>query len=280
MQKQLTYDDLESSGILNEIVTELTRFSIGFVKFVEKNGKEDMILAGSGTLVQAQDHFGILTADHVLQNLTGTYFGIILPALGQNSPHRITVDIDHIQKLRIGPASNSASGPDLGLCILSFSDKSILETWSAFYNISKRRERVLQDLKSIEDGGWFLCGAPNEWTSETTPERVFTKINAFRGFCGAAVVTTERVFSDFDYLDVDIAPRGRYDGPLNYQGVSGGRLWQVVLKMRDERIQIVDCLLSGVAFYQVIENNLPQTIVCHGRRSVYESLFRRMPRTS
>lgn len=278
MQHQLSYDDLERSGVLKEIVTELSWFSVGFVKIVDLHGKEDMILAGSGTLVQVHDHFGILTADHVLQNLTGTQVGIILPALGQNAPHRILLHMDNAQKLRIGPAAHSASGPDLGVYMLPASDVARLETWSAFYNLSKRRERVLQNPRDLNAGGWFLCGAPNEWTTETTPVRAFTKINTFRGFCGAAVVTTERVASEFDYFDVDIAPNGRYEGPSNYQGVSGGGLWQVVLEEREGQIRVVEHLLSGVAFYQLVENGLPRTIVCHGRRSIYENLFRKMPR--
>lgn len=280
MQHQLSYDDLERSSLLKEIVTELSRFSVGFVTLVDRHGKEDMILAGSGTLVQVHDRFGILTADHVLQNLTGTQVGVILPSLGPEAPHRILIHMGNAQKLHIGPATRTASGPDLGVCILHANDVARLETWSVFYNLSKRRERVLQNPRDLNAGGWFLCGAPDEWTTETKPVRAFTKINTFRGFCGAAVVTTERVASEFDYLDVDIAPNGRYEGPSNYQGVSGGGLWQVVLEEREGQIRIVEYLLSGVAFYQLFENNLPCTIVCHGRRSIYESLFRKMPQAS
>jgi hypothetical protein len=70
VQRYVSYDDLERSGLLGEIVTELSRFSVGFVKIVERHGKEDVLLAGSGTLVQVHERVGILTADHVLQGLS------------------------------------------------------------------------------------------------------------------------------------------------------------------------------------------------------------------
>ena len=89
MQRQLSYEEIERSSLLREIRMELSRFSVGFVKIVDLNGKEDVTLAGSGTFVQAQERFGILTADHVLQNLTGTQIGVILPTLGQGTPHRV-----------------------------------------------------------------------------------------------------------------------------------------------------------------------------------------------
>jgi hypothetical protein len=280
MKKQISYDDLERSGFLKEIETELSRFSVGFVKLVDRHGKEDMFHAGSGTMVQIHDRFGILTADHVLQNLTSSQVGVILPSLGPKAPHRIIINLSNAQKLHIGPATNSASGPDLGICMLHAHDVAKLETWSAFYNLAKRRESMLMNPRDLKAGGWFLCGAPDEWTTEAEPDRAFTKIKSFRGFCGAAVVTTERITSEFDYLDVDIAPKGKYEGPLNFEGVSGGGLWQVVIEEQEGQIRIVEYLLSGVAFYQLFESGLPRTIVCHGRRSIYESLFRKLPHAS
>jgi len=280
MQHQISYDDLDRLGLLRKIVTELSRFSMGFVKVVDRNNKEDMVFAGSGTLIQAKEHFGVLTADHVLQNLIGKQVGVILPSLGKGTTHRIIIDMAKSDYLQIGAASYSSSGPDLGILILHRDDVVRLENWSAFYNLSKRRERLLSNPRDINAGGWFLCGAPDEWTAETKPDRAFTKIMTFSGFCGAAVVGAERITSEFDYLDVDVAANGKYEGPLNFQGVSGGGVWQVVIEDRGGQIRIAEYLLSGVAFYQLVENDLPRTITCHGRRSIYESLFRKLSETS
>jgi len=276
MQRVISYSDLQRSGLLDEIAIELGRFSIGFVKIIEQPGKEDVIFAGSGTLIHFNNHYGILTADHVLQNLNDAEMGIILPSIGPNSPHRITIGWNNAQKIHVGPAANTASGPDLGIYILHQQEAEKLKTWSIFYNLDKRRDHMLTNPKDIEIGGWFLCGAPVEWASDSEPERSFTKVKSFRGFCGAAVVTAERSESDFDYLDVGIKPKGKYEGPLNYQGVSGGGLWQIVMEERNNILRIKEYLLSGVAFYQVVENNLPKTIICHGRRSIYETLYKSM----
>ena len=277
MSGQLSHDDLERLGLLGQVVNDLGMFSVAFVKLVERSGKEDMLLAGSGTLVQARGHFGILTADHVLQNLPHDDVGLIFPTMGRESPHRVLVRADDSQKLHIGPASYSAAGPDLGLLLLQSSDIAKISSASAFYNLVSRREKVLAAPRDIRKGGWYLCGTPDEWRTESPSVRTFTKVKAFPGFCGAAPVTQERIGVDFDYLDVDIAVNGRYEGPLNFQGVSGGGLWQVVFEERDGHVRIAEHLLSGVAFYQQADDGQPHTVVYHGRRSIYATLLSKFP---
>ena len=273
MPRQLSCDDLVHSGLLNGVGDSLAQFSVGFVKLVERSGMEDMVFAGSGTLVKTQTRFGILTADHVLQNLPRDEIGLVFPNRNGGSPHRYLLRIDEAQKMRIGPASNDAEGPDIGVLLLHRSDAAKLEVNSAFYNLEKRREQMLATPRSIEAGGWFLRGAADEWTTDGPPVRAFTKVKVFCGFCAAGVVSAKRADSKFDYLSFDIAINDAYEGPSDYRGTSGGGLWQLVFEDNDGEIRIAEQLLSGVAFYQIAKDGKPQTIVCHGRRSIYAKVL-------
>jgi hypothetical protein len=63
-----------------EIAKYISDFAVGFVKVCDTPLGEEAELAGSGTLVQIDDFFGILTAYHVLKNLPQSGdIGLILP---------------------------------------------------------------------------------------------------------------------------------------------------------------------------------------------------------
>lgn len=273
MSRVISCDELVRSGLLNRIADDVMQFTVGFVKLIDHSGKEDMSYAGSGTLVKTREQFGILTADHVLRNQPRDRIGLTFPKSNVGNPHRFFLEIDESQKLRIGPSSYDPVGPDLGLLLLHNTDATKIEVQKTFYNLSKRREQM-REPRSIDAGGWFLCGAADEWTTEGPPERAFTKVKVFRGFCCAGVVSTERVGQEFDYLDFDVAVNDQYEGPMNFEGVSGGGLWQIVLRDHGGQIEIADHLLSGVAYYQMLLDGKPQKVICHGRRSIYETVIR------
>ena len=272
MSRVISCDELVSSGLLNRITDGLMQFTVGFVKLVDDvGGKEDMQYAGSGTLVKTRGQFAILTADHVLQNQTRNKIGLTFPGIKGSNPHRFFLNIDESQKLRIGPSSDNPEGPDLGLLLLHNTDAVKIEVYKAFYNLSNRCEQMRQP-RSVDAGGWFLCGGVDEWTTDGQPEHPFTKVKVFRGLCGAGVVGIERADEQFDYLDFEVAVNEQYEGPLSFKGVSGGGLWQVVLKDHEGEVEIADSLLSGVAYYQIILDGKPQKVICHGRRSIYETV--------
>lgn len=63
--------------------------------------------------------------------------------------------------------------------------------------------------------------------------------------------------------------------PISFGGISGGGVWQVpLLKTKEGEIQAKEPIFSGVAFYQTAIVDKKRTIRCHGRRSVYESVYK------
>lgn len=269
MRRNISAAEFFQSGVIEEITYELAQFTIGFVKLNEQSGRENIIFAGSGTLVKTDKHYGILTADHVLQNQVPNQLGLVYPHRFDNNPQRRFFPIDDSQKLRIGLASNTAKGPDLGFLILHPTDARNIEAKMSFYNLSHRRERMQSPL-SLDSGNWFLSGGVAEGTTESSSERTFKKIMNFSGLCGFGTVREERVFSQFDYLDFEIAANKKYEGPMNFQGMSGGGLWQIRVADDNGGLKIVEYLLSGVAYYQIVSEGKPQKIICHGRRSIYD----------
>lgn len=214
---------VEVPEVLAATNEHIKHFAVGFVKI--EGEEHDILPAGSGTLVTAGGRHAILTADHVLEALPRSgEFGLVFPIAGtEPRPHRYRLDAAKVQKIRVAQASYDRNGPDLGLLVLGSPDVTKLETTKTFYNLGKRRERMLSAPPAIELGGWFLVGVAAEWTSDLPPERGFTRAKAFWGVCGAGVVVSERDEGAYDYFDFEAKYSGLYEGPESYQGFKIGR---------------------------------------------------------
>ena len=137
---------------------------------------------------------------------------------------------------------------------------------------------MLERPEAIQNGFWILSGIVSERTSDASPEGGFTKVKIFRGMHGAGSVTKEFDQGDFDYLVFEALYNEFYEGPESYEGMSGGGLWQVVVKPNGDKLVVSEYLLSGVAFYQSgkkqnDEGEVVREVICHGRRSLYQSLI-------
>lgn len=272
---KLTAIDL-TPALRDEIATALARCGIGFVKIL--HDESDAFAAGSGTLVTYADRFGILTADHVLEKLPICgEIGLILPVGPASKLQRVTIAIEHTQRVTVGPASHNSNGPDIGVLLLSRNDARRLESEKPFYNLQTRQRMMLSSPPPISDGGWFISGFPAEWSGEEQSERNFTKVKIFGGICGAGVVTREESIGDFDYLHFEVNINNNYEGPHeSFQGVSGGALWQIELKKTADTLRVARSFLSGVVFYESPISDGKRIIYCHGRRSIYKNVCEMM----
>ena len=187
--------------------------------------------------------------------------------------HRFTLDMTFTEKITIDRGSLDfidCAGPDLGLLMLSTPQVNTIMAYKSFYNLAKRRNQILADPPQIDEGVWFICGMPEEWTNDEPPEKGYQIIKEFRGLCGAGIVKAEQQRDKLDYLYFETKYNKSYEGPQMFQGVSGGGLWQIiVVKSQNGELIIKDKILSGVVFFQSdLENGL-RMIKCHGRRSIY-----------
>jgi hypothetical protein len=270
----VTLESSEYPELSRELVERLSAFTVGFVHLGPRN--EDARLAGSGTLVACGAVRAILTADHVLNNLPRSgSFGLILPVASEGMRvHRTVIETNHVEVLRFAKTDRySSDGPDIGAIALSRSDSSSIEVNHVFYNLDKRRERVLAAPRAIAMGGWSICGFADEWTSGPIETPNVGRVKVFRAAVGVGVVTKERLTSRHDYLDFEAKYGEGDESPESFEGTSGGGLWQLELKRNGDRFVVSDVLLSGVVFYQSPIVNRTRTLFCHGRRSIYEVTY-------
>jgi hypothetical protein len=254
---------------------DLIDFAVGFAKLAPE--PDNALLAGSGTLVSACGTHAILTAAHVIENLPKTGpLGLILPNRLERPFHKLVVQIQLTEKKVIARGTNDARGPDLGLLILLPADADkIKAAGKVFYNLSKRRERMRTEPPPLNTKEWLLLsGFVDEWTQNAAPERDFTWVKSFQGLFALAGLAGQRREGPFDYLSLKVDCDEAYKGPQSFKGCSGGGVWQAVLGKRDDRLEIHELLLVGVAFYQSPEEGNPKSIECHGRTSIYEVAVR------
>jgi len=255
-----------------EIAKYISDFMVGFVILRDTDFEQEAELGGSGTLVQIDDVYGILTAYHVLKNLPDTGdIGLILPTRSQPQLRAPKIKGEVVQKVKVAHGKKAAEGPDIGFLLLPPVEVGWLRSIKSFYNLSRHCGKVLTSPQDYHDGVWFLCGFAAEHTSEEPAQAGFAKVKVFRGAVGAGGVNREFSIDDFDYFDFEARYGGINQAPESFEGYSGGGLWQApLIRGEDGKLRAKEIVLSGVAFYETDRNDNRNLIRCHGRRSVYQ----------
>jgi len=276
-QKELTRE--ESRALAGVAASHVVVYHVGFVRLIGNSEELDAEVAGSGTLVTILGgRSAILTAAHVIEKLPERgKIGLLLEASPNPHLERFTVEMELLDLVTIAGASRTVDGPDLALVMVPESVSSrILVRNKAFYNLETRRERMLEKPPDAALGFWGLCGLVGQWTKDLAPERVFTRVKGFHNFFGAGCISSFVERGVFDFFTFETRFGAFYEGPTDYGGVSGGGVWQVLVKERDGVLAIAECLLSGVAYYQsVVDGGID--LACHGRQSIYRHAIAGLP---
>ncbi len=269
-------------ALIASVVPTLSNYSVGFTLPVSRTDCVDAVSGGSGTLVAIDNVLGILTASHVINELRRYEdVGLILVSPVQTELHNVSFKTQLAHDYSFTCGQEPSHGPDLGLIIPPPNVLDTLKARMSFYNLSKRKVPMLERPQSVENGFWVLSGIVGERTSDAPPERGFSKVKVFRGIHGAGKVVNGYDRDSFDYLVFEALYNEFYEGPESYGGVSGGGLWQVLVRPDGSALEIAECLLSGVAFHQSAQNETPageviREITCHGRRSLYQCLIEKV----
>lgn len=141
------------ADVLNPARKWIVNFAVGFAFIALEGNIEDAILAGSGTLVQIDGKFAVLTADHVAEKLPKSGdLGLILVEISGSKRSRFTIDASSVEYVKIGRGMTEDIGPDLGLILLSPQDVERTNAYKAFYNIDKRSIYVLDSMNEYYKG--------------------------------------------------------------------------------------------------------------------------------
>jgi hypothetical protein len=250
----------------------LHSYSSGLVKITFREGEGDHgHLIGSGTFVSVGDCSGILTAQHVVEVIDEPCeIGLILI----EGAHRPTIDRQHLEILEIAKPPIKGEGPDLAFIRLPDQKAREVAHFKHFYNLGFDRDEMLLSPPERDATVWFVCGIPDEWTSDLAPEAGFLQVKSFYGECGAGGANRIYTEDGYDYVDSWVQYTDEAILPSTFGGISGGGLWQVPYSGGPPgEVEPLRYLLAGMPFAQSpIENGL-RSIICHGWRSVYSQAY-------
>ncbi len=232
---------------------------------------EDVILIGSGTLVDIDGILGILTAQHVIEAIQKDEdINFVI----SKKLHKFSLKTQFLTRILIAKGTNSSRGPDIGFIKLPETSLGSIKAVRSFYNIGRRRDKILKYPPENNMGVWCLCGFPDEKTRHEGPQKGFNIVKNVLQLCGFGCISGQCVSNDFDYFDFNIHYNEKTQPPMSFGGVSGGGLWQVIIDRRcDGELILKEIILSGVAFYQSSLKDNMRIIKCHGRQTVYDQAY-------
>lgn len=234
---------------------------------------------GTGTLVQIGRHFGILTAEHVVNPPCKPKMRLVKPEVGMklrtsvaDFPHDFFIEVEYLQVFRTERRSDEY-GPDLAFIKLPIGDKlNGIKARRSFLNLTHNSD---EKLKSATDQNSFMAftGFPAEEKSTREPELGFANVDFIKGYTFFSGEEHYERREGFDYIQVGVSREENNDAPVSFGGVSGGGLWRLPIRRKagdpSGKEYFDGCHLAGVVFLQSDVENKHQFIRAHGPESIY-----------
>lgn len=270
--------DEHSDKLIDDIVEPIKYYSTPLLlKNKGSNGEEDIRLIGSGTFASILNIFGIITAAHVVEilikekSIARPYsLGLII----KDYKHNYSIPSNYLELIKIAKGQIDSDGPDLGFIVLPNSEVGTIKATKNFHNLDKNRERILATPPKFNAGPWAICGVPDEKTIDELSEEKSILNKRFFMFCGVGSILNAYTVGEYDYYDIRVKHDLSPIIPHSFGGVSGGGLWQIPLrKSAEQKVEPIEYILSGVAFYQTERTGLYRSVRCHGRNSIYDMAY-------
>ena len=255
--------------LVDAAAAHTANYTVGFVVESGEDANTNANLAGSGTLVQYLDIYGILTADHCIKNFSDRdRLGLI--TMHGMKLHRFILKNDTYELRSIAPWSDDRKEPDLGFVRLSSKDVSTIKATKSFFNLKLAEERIIINPPPPSECFWGVAGVIDEWTSDEPYAKGSGHVKVFGGMCGVGVLGRRYEVEDYDFVEFEIEYGEGYEGPEDYKGISGGGLWRFGVETTTNGKKVLGrCTLRGVAFYQSDLEKNKRVITCHAEQSIY-----------
>ncbi len=250
-----------------ELMKALPSYSVTLVGLRHNN----VLHCGSGTLVRVRDQHFILMAAHCYTGGLAKCDEIGLPIRPDRLPFKLPIKLHNLsvrEPIYIGEQKSEEWGPDLAFLPINPVEANNITSISnrLFYDLEKHNEEMLKDEPKINQGLWVIVGTPAFKNNLEDSENLeFTHMRY-------SVVVESRIIKDeFDYLEIRV-PLDHKDIPPNFQGLSGGGLWQIEIRQQEDGslIPIGKPKLEGCAFYETPPQGDYVYICCQGRQSIYK----------
>ena len=258
--------------LIEKIQKEIENFE---VILLDPNITEEKLpLVASGTLIQIEDKYCILTAKHVTDELKKLEkIGLNLGAF----KHCFTINTSDLYVKELDSSFQTATSPDLTVIVLPEDKVGTIKAKKLFWNILKHKEPVLSNSIDWKNGLFILCGVIRDWTKVENSTGQFNKtLNCDCRFMDTGIRKQPYVESGFDYLELSVSYRNRTDLPDTFNGASGGGIWGTWLSRVDSKIDYSSPLLMGVAYEEKRKVNdsrsVIESILGYGWHSIYEQL--------
>lgn len=255
----------------------------------------DFYFIGSATFIRWRDHFGLLTATHVIRNSPTWELDASAGSTQQlrlflgDRANAFSIPVRGLQTYCLPGSREEHYGPDLSVIHLPPGDLlGTLKASKSFYNLSFNTADKLAKAQN-ETGCLVVSGFPAEAMQDVRTWQGFEEVALAEGLIGLTGQEGcfERVYDDgehpvsYDYLEFMSIRDKTNNAPTNYGGVSGGSLWRVPFYRRphddNSKIFFRDATLAGVPIYQEFEPTGSIRVRCHGPKSIYESMLAVLP---
>lgn len=271
--KQVRVEDLPEE-LIEPILEQIKYYSIGLIRVDRDDSGEKANLIGSGTLIQVQGNYGILTAHHVASKLKNcTQLGIAISAhLPTMDIHKYVFDpkMLHIVDVGMPQKRKEFNRPDLAVMVFLHLDIGWLKAIKSFINIARSRQKILSEPFDPEHPNCVLSGIPGMKTKVVGPAHGYSRVYVYENILGYTRIEKYWIEDDFDYFEVSVIYDEGADLPRTFGGVSGGGVWRVKIEQtEDGKYHSGGPMLSGVACWEKPEKENRLHIICHGWRSIY-----------
>jgi hypothetical protein len=277
MEKKVSLQKNEvTPALVNSISDSVYPFVVGLIH------ADDLV--GSGTLIRVGERFGILTAYHVVHNVTPKFdfragstdnLGLIMLPREQVHRFEIPLGLGVTTLIDIAKPTVEELGPDLAFIEIKPSKYlSQLDASRDFFNLGVNREKGLH-LALTEKDPMVVSGFYHEGHVTELNMDGFSIVSGFRGFAGLTGIENLREHAGYDLCDVTVDYSSADRLPDSFGGYSGGGLWNVVLTKNEKTGEIGHRppILAGVVFYQEQINETRKILRCHLTTSVYNHTF-------
>jgi hypothetical protein len=249
------------------IESNVGHFTVGFARI----GDASATSMGSGTLMTFGTFGGILTCAHVLEELVQLdEFGIVSFPVRPDQFQILRVRTANTSHVKIGTPPWTEYGPDIGFLRLPPLVMSDLASVASVVDAAAQREAVTSvepDPRHCVD---IVSGVIDEWTGNTTISGTIAT-TPFELLLNGGKVISKTEANGYDLFRFEPVPAPGFKLPTSYRGTSGGGLWRLYTKQRDDgTFSLVQRRLVGVAFWETAEE---RHLICHGQSSLYDHLF-------
>ena len=256
-----------------QVSREISDYTIGLAKLTVHDRVEDATCAGSATLVNIGQVYGLLTAAHVLEDALPKKVDVGIILFRDRSLQKQVVKMENAEQLIIRGHKFGPNGPDLGFMRLPQENVGWLKATNSFCNLTRARDQVLAHKVPAPNYVDAIIGMIDELTKEVAVAQPLRRAKSFSAIFCNGQVRKERNKNGYDVLDIAVTAYPDFELPDSFEGMSGGALWRIYFIEKDNSPSIIEKRLIGVPFHQSQDEDGAKIISCHGPTGIYRALI-------